>query len=286
MSSINIIGHGYVGSSISNTCMRNNIPYNIYDVNQHQYHKSLLSLVENSENSEHNIPHFYFICVPTPSQSNGECDTCIVQECIAELNSLITNTTRSYIIIKSTCLPGTSEKLQSLYPIIPIVFCPEFLKEKTFKEDAYNAKFALIGYPKPSVYIFNNLYFVDLSNLFIDLYKHNPSIKVIFKPSTECELFKYTLNVHLAVKVWYFNKIFDVSNSLEIDYNSMQELFKLDSRIGDYGTIVPGDHGRGFSGACLPKECRGMNQFLLDLNLDNSVLKNIIQENDTWTNNS
>ena len=38
-------------------------------------------------------------------------------------------------IIKSTVLPGTTEKLQKKYPHLNIIFSPEFLTERTAKLD-------------------------------------------------------------------------------------------------------------------------------------------------------
>jgi len=111
------------------------------------------------------------------------------------------------------------------------------------------------------------------------LYKHNFEIDILMKSYEECELFKYTVNNFLAVKVWYFNKIYDISESLDVDYQKLKQLFDLDPRISGYGLKVPGDHGRGFGGSCLIKDQNGMIKLLEKLEIDNTVLKAISNEN-------
>ncbi len=126
----------------------------------------------------------------------------------------------------------------------------------------------------------------DLMNNY--LYKHadKDNFQIIYKESTECELFKYTLNSYLAVKVWYFNKINDIAESLNINYDSLKELFPLDSRIGKYGTVVPGDHGRCYSGHCLVKDTKALCVLQQELKLDTSGLSSIIKDNDNMITNA
>jgi UDP-glucose 6-dehydrogenase len=148
------------------------------------------------------------------------------------------------------------------------VFCPEFLTEKNFKNDMYNADFVLLG--------FDNLENKDMiqttSDVMQVLYKHK-TIDVYHKSYEECEMFKYTINVYLSVKVWYFNEIYELCDKFGIDYSQFRkDLLPLEPRIGMSHTVVPGDHGRGFSGSCLPKETRGMRFLQGSLGIPNKVL--------------
>lgn len=294
---INIIGVGFLGGSIVNTLLENKVEFNAYDIVDYQnikchgkfnYFRCLSSLVVNSEvNDKINI---YFICVPTPSCENGECDTSIVKSVVEKLSELITR--KSIIIIKSTVAPGTTRTLNELYSseILDLVFCPEFLVEKFANEDMYNAKFALFGTNG------NKDLNVTLKSLFKNVvYKHHKlnffekilsgsfffriKFKTYFGSFEEMELFKYTVNNFLAVKVWYFNKIYDICKVLNVDYQEFKTLFPLDPRISGYGTRVPGDHGRGFHGHCLVKDQNGLINLLGKLQIDNSVLKAICNEN-------
>jgi len=275
--SINIVGMGFVGSAIGYIHEKNNVKYNVYDLQEKKggfeyFTSDIQDLIAHSE-AENDV-NYYFICVPTPSDSDGKCDTSIVELVISQLEKYTTK--RTVVLIKSTLVPGTCQSFVDKYKRVEIILNPEFLREATHKDDMYNADFVLIGSNN-----IENETFHQLTVMFKRLYSHKPDIEIISKTFEECELFKYTLNVHLAVKVWYFNKIYELTEKMGVKYESLKELFKLDPRIGDYGTKVPGPDGkRGYGLSCLPKETRGMSKLQERLGLDNSVLKYIIDENE------
>jgi UDPglucose 6-dehydrogenase len=275
MKSVSIIGYGFVGSAMGSLCERNNVNFNVYDItakNIPNYFNSLENLIEASENI--NNTNYIFVCVPTPIADDGSCDTSIVESVLSDLSRICKKDTCA--IIKSTVVPKTCRKFHKDYPSLDIVFCPEFLREVTYKEDIYNAEFILLGLPGK----YTDTKYTALVNVFRTLYAHNWQIAVLYRSYEECEMFKYCLNTYLAVKISYFNKVFDVCKKIGVDYSRLRELFALDKRIGDYGTIVPGpDRKRGFGGHCLIKETSGMIKFLEELELDNTILKNILDEN-------
>ena len=84
----------------------------------------------------------------------------------------------------------------------------------------------------------------------------------------------------MAVKVWYFNEIYEIADKLGLDYQTFKTMFPLDPRIGEYGTRVPGPDGKfGYGLSCLPKETSGMMKLQEELGIDNQVLKEIIKRN-------
>ena len=278
---INIVGYGYVGSALGFLCKENKVDFCVFDVVAKTEAKAircfdkLNELVKYSEQC--NQENVYFICVPTPSGDDGSCDTTIVESVIKQIQGLATKNTN--IIIKSTVQPGTCRKLHDQFGSekIQITFCPEFLKERTFQEDMYNASFCLLGTESGKGGD-------TIKNVINRLYAHKSQLKqpfeILVQSYEECELFKYTLNVYLAVKVWYFNEIHDVAERLNVRYSQLSQLFRLDPRIGFSHTDVPGPDGRrGFGGKCLPKETRGMAFLQSELGLDNSVLSRILQRN-------
>lgn len=275
--SINIIGYGYVGGAVGYLCGKNNIKFNVCDLGDksgpYNYFTSQLELLVGFSESKNDI-NYYFIAVPTPSKEDGSCDISIITSVLTKLNNLVTKKTR--VIIKSTLVPGSCETFNKTYKNIDIILSPEFLREATFKDDMYNAEFVLVGLP-PNTKMED---YTEILNLFKHLYVHNKDIDIYMKSYEECELFKYTLNVHLAVKVWYFNEIYEITERLGIDYTKLKTMFKLDKRIGDYGTNVPGSDGKfGYGLSCLPKETRGMMKLQENLGIDNKVLKEIIKRN-------
>lgn len=223
---INIIGVGFLGGSIANTLIKNKVNFNAYDITDYQnikchgkfnYFRCLSNLVLNSEVNNNNKVNVYFICVPTPSCENGECDTSIVKSVVKRLSELITK--KSIIIVKSTVSPGTTRKLNENYSseILDIVFCPEFLREKFAKEDMYNAKFALFGTNgnvdleifldvlfKNVIYKHRNLNFFE--KMFPKSIFTRTKFETHFGSFEEMELFKYTVNTFLATKIIFFNE--------------------------------------------------------------------------------
>lgn len=275
---INIIGYGYVGGAIGHLCKNNNVHFCTYDVIQKDEKRAIL----NSDNLEelvkyselYNEDNVYFICVPTPSKDTGECDITIVDHVISQLYKYVKSES-NIVIIKSTVQPGTTRKLYQKYnDKLDMIFCPEFLKEHTYKDDMYNADFCLIGTAKDE----SNIQ-IKACDVMRTVYKHK-ELEIICKSYEECELFKYTINVFLAVKVWYFNEINEVCERMDIPYKNLQQLFKLEPRIGESHTDVPGhDKHYGFGGKCLPKETLAMKYFQESLGLNNEVLSSIMKRN-------
>jgi nucleotide sugar dehydrogenase len=280
--SVNIIGYGFVGSAIGYLCKKNKISFNVCDLNdkQDEYQFKTDDVSEIVKHSEaENETNFYFIAVPTPANEDYTPNVSIVDNVLNQLDKNATKTT--YAIIKSTLCPGSCQKFCDKYNNIKVILCPEFLRESSYHDDIYNAQFVLLGVTKEQVYA--HLGYNDVILLFRDLYCHNIDIPVYVKSYEECELFKYTLNVYLAVKVWYFNEIYEVCDKLGVQYDSLKTLFRLDERIGKYGIEVPGPDGKfGYGLSCLPKETKGMMTLQGNLGIDNDVLKHIIKRNNAF----
>jgi UDP-N-acetyl-D-mannosaminuronate dehydrogenase len=127
---VNILGYGYVGGAIGHLCKSNNVPFCTYDVIEKDEElavknfSNIDTLINFSEHSnEHNV---YFICVPTPPDSDtGECDITIVESVMKELYEKSSKSTS--IIIKSTVRPGTSRILSDKYGAkLNVVFSASF----------------------------------------------------------------------------------------------------------------------------------------------------------------
>lgn len=274
---INIIGYGYVGSALGHVCAVNGVPFCTYDIIKREDPMSLGNFDKLNElvmySESKNERNVYFICVPTPNRESGECDTSTISSILSDLSKMCTR--RTYVIIKSTVEPGTCRRFSNEFgtELLSIAYCPEFLREKTFREDMYDAKFALLGFNKLEESPFE-------ADIMRWIYNHNKSIEVIDRTYEQCELFKYTINVYLSVKVWFFNEVDSLCNKLNVDYSDLQSLFRLDDRIGESHTDVPGHDGkRGFGGKCLPKETRAMRYLQQTLGIDDTILSKILERN-------
>src|SRR3989338_317347 len=81
-----------------------------------------------------------FIAVPTPTTPEGY-DYSIVKKVLQHVGK------GKIAVIKSTLLPGTTEKLQKLYPDIFVMHSPEFLTARTAARDAANPDRNIVGIP-------------------------------------------------------------------------------------------------------------------------------------------
>jgi nucleotide sugar dehydrogenase len=249
---VNICGLGFVGGSISYICKKNDIKYSVYDVITKDdsdaigIFNDISKFVKNSEAQNEN--NFYFISVPTPSRESGECNTSIVENVIDSLYK--EHSKKTFVLLKSTVQPGTCRKLHNQYSSenFKIVFVPEFLTERRANLDMYEAKFAMFGTHDGNEEL-------DVVQLFKQIYKHNDNLEIVNRKYEACEIFKYTINVFLGVKVWFFNEVYEICEKFDIKYNDLRDLLPLDPRIGMSHTMVPGPDGMfAFGLKCFLKE--------------------------------
>jgi UDPglucose 6-dehydrogenase len=181
---------------------------------------------------------FAFVCVPTPSDEQGRCDTSIVEEVVTWIESEI-------IVIRSTVPPGTSRMLAERYGK-RVVFQPEYGPGATPDhpfQDVRDVNWAILGGPR------------EWTVPVCDLYKTVLRSDLVIQQTdaSTAELAKYMENAYLAMKVAFCNEFYDIAERMDVDYNELRELWLLDPRIGRGHTWVH-PHDRGFGGPCLPKD--------------------------------
>jgi len=205
-----------------------------------------------------------FICVPTPMNKDGSCNTDIVEGIIKDINDIVVERQCSnrIVVIKSTVPPGTTERLNKECENIQIVFNPEFLTEANFIEDFKNQDRIIIGGPRPAS--------TKIRQLF---YKAFPNAHIIKTGSTTAEMVKYMTNTFLATKVSFANEIYNICCRLGIDYDKVTEYATLDERLGHSHWSVPGPDGKkGFGGSCFPKDINALIHLAGELELCTEVL--------------
>ena len=128
---IGVIGRGFVGGAITNGFENQGHEVLVHDT-------KLNTKIENVLESR-----LLYICVPTPSSEDGSCNTDIVESVLVELSELNYD---GSVCIKSTIVPGTTQKFRQQFNNLNISFVPEFLREKTAVEDfLYNNNVLVIG---------------------------------------------------------------------------------------------------------------------------------------------
>ena len=254
---IGIIGQGFVGNAVFQT-FKNFYDIFTYDIKNELSNSSLEKIKRTCE--------IVFICVPTPMNSDGSCNSTIVESVIEDFS----DTKNKILINKSTVIPGTTSMLNKKYVNNKIIFNPEFLTERNAVEDFKNQERIIIGGPRPSTSIVKSIF----SKVF-------PSAQIIKTGSKHAEMIKYFTNCFLATKVSFANEIYDICNKLELDYDKVIEYSLGDKRIGNSHLNVPGPDGDfGFGGHCFPKDLSALIKLSEDLGTTNNVLKSVLNTND------
>jgi len=117
------------------------------------------------------------------------------------------------ITIKSTVLPGTIDKIQSIYPDRFFFHSAEFLAERSAAEDVANPTRNVVGYTELSK---------PYAQEVIDLLPESPHNFIV--TAKESELGKYMSNVLLTIKLITANMFYDVCEVKGIDYQKVKDI--------------------------------------------------------------
>ncbi len=172
------------------------------------------------------------------------------------------------IVIKSTVLPGTTERMQKDYPQHKFLFNPEFLTEISADQDMNYPDRQLIGTTEES-------YTVALDVM--HLLPMAPFERVM--RAREAEMVKYFSNTWFSTKVIFANQMYDLCDALEIDYDIVKEGAAADKRIGRTHLEVFHKGYRGYGGKCLPKDTRALIQLGDQLGVEMALLKRVEELN-------
>ena len=235
---IGIIGYGFVGQAVQYSFMTQNVETFIVDPKYDD--NTLDDLVEWN-------PGLIFVCLPTPSNNDGSIDASLVRNTVKNLKSRL----NTFIIIKSTITPKIVSEITSQE--FNIAYVPEFLSEGNAKFDMVNSDFMVIGTNFDTAYD-------QVINYYEKYSMCKKGINYINVTPTEASFVKYTINTFLAMKTAYFNELYYLADSVDVNYQNILKGVLADSRIGSSHTKIPGPDGKfGFGGACFPKD---LNAFI------------------------
>lgn len=213
---------------------------------------------------ELNKADFIYVCLPTPSNPDGSCNTDIVEGAIKEIKG------NKVIIIKSTVPVGTTDKLQTEHLQHKFLFNPEFLTELTADQDMCYPDRQIVGYTKKSFTIAKDI---------IQQLPLAPFERIV--PAKEAEMCKYVGNSWFSTKVIFANQIYDLCEKLEIDYNTIRDLASADKRIGRTHLEIWHKGYRGFGGKCLPKDTKAIISFAEKNGINMELLRLVDKINET-----
>lgn len=253
---IGIVGFGYVGKAI----------YHLFELHYIQkFHDPNYQF--SSPKEDINDCDVAFVCVPTPSKSDGSCDISIVEECVSWIQAPL-------IILKSTVSPGTTDYLSKKYSK-RIVFSPEYCGESSywtpykFHKDIIESPFFIFG-GSPQA-----------TSECVDLFLPVTGPVKIYRQTTAmaAEIAKYMENCFYATKISFCYDIARLAEKAGIDFNEVRELWLLDPRINPMHTAVFKDNEYPFSGKCLPKDLEALLSWGKQIGYEPHILKAVSEFN-------
>ena len=244
---VGVIGNGFVGESQA-FAFSPTTDLRIYDLDP---------LKSSHKRSDIDECDYIFVCVPTPMRKSGAQDLSYIEKVF---ESAVEG---PVYIIKSTVLPGTTSTLQKKYPNLKIVFCPEFLTERTAKLDMLTqARIVLGGRTEDTAAVYT---------LFEQRFRNK---HIIQTDSTTAELIKYMNNSFFATKVSIINEFKLLSDAIGANWKDALYGFASDGRIGDSHLHVPGPDGKlGYGGTCFPKDVNALLMFADEYDVDLNTIK-------------
>ena len=197
------------------------------------------------------------VCVSTPQHPHGGCHMNNVYEVIEDASNVP-------ILIKSTISIEGWKMLSHAFPNKQMTFSPEFLRAATAIEDFRNNDTILLGGGNTGFW----------ADIFVTAMG---KININIAEAQELILAKYARNSFLALKVAYFNQLYDLCNKLNIDYEQVRKYTIIDDRIGESHTTITEE--RGFGGHCFPKDVNALIATAKRDNVDLSILKDAVEYN-------
>ena len=251
---IGVIGQGFVGNAIYQKFKKYYKVFT-YDLQLKLCNSDLEEILQRCK--------IIFVCLPTPMNKDGSCNLDILEGALKEINDQTTIDDR-IVVIKSTIIPGSTDKNNNTYKNIEIVFNPEFLTEANAIDDFENQTRILLGGSVKAT--------TKLKQLYSAVFRNTP--KIIKTDAKSAELVKYVTNTFLSTKVSFANEMYKICKALELDYDKIIEMATLDPRLGDSHWGVPGPDGDfGYGGHCFPKDLDAILSLCRDLNINTNVLK-------------
>ena len=216
-----------------------------------------------------------FICVPTPThQETGRADLTILRSVVEKMNVVqCSGNNVGAIVIKSTVPPRVVYDMAERYFMLQFVSNPEFLTERTARDDFVDPARIVIGEPSGGSVA---------ADIVVDLYERLcPTVPIVFCTHNEAALIKYASNCFFAAKLSFFNELKQICDRTPARYDTVRQGVVDSGWVSPMHTSVPGPDGDvGFGGKCFPKDVQALAQYAHDLNIHPVMLMATLVKND------
>jgi UDPglucose 6-dehydrogenase len=250
MAEVGIIGEGWVGRS-----MKEMFPAAwVYDEPRKIGSRALINECE-----------LAFVCVPTPNREDGALDTSIVEEVVGWCDAEV-------IVIRSTCQPGTADRLKKLGK--RIVTQPEYLGESVAHPllDQGERPFMILGGDKADTR--------KVIEAYQEVYNANINIRQV--TNLEAEVIKLSENRAIAYKVAQCQELYDACQSAAVDYYTVRDaVYGDDPRFNLWFSFVYPEK-RGMDSKCIPKDVIAWAAWAETVGYDPQITNALLAKNKEW----
>ena len=213
-----------------------------------------------------------FVCVGTPSRSNGSLDLAYLRRVAGDIGQAIRRRRSPIpVVVRSTVLPGTTR--QVLLPdleraagrAVAVAVYPEFLREGTAIRDYREPPKVVVGALDEAVR--------DL----VTPVAARPGAPLVQTDLELAEMAKYADNAWHALKVTFANEIGSLAKAQGLDGHAVMDILCADTTLNLSPVYLR--PGFAFGGSCLPKDVRALRYQGRGLDLDLPVLNAILPSN-------
>ena len=225
--------------------------------------------------------HMIWVCVGTPSSPDGDVNLNSVETVIRQIAHLLrTIPDRPLIVLRSTCLPGTTaeriiplleqESSLTVGKDIDVVFHPEFLREGSAIKDFHEPPKIVVGEATAGA-----------GDVLLKVYE-DCAAPVFRLGLGEAEMVKYCDNLFHALKITFANEVGALAKSAGLDARKVAEVFCADTKLNISPRYLR--PGPAFGGSCLPKDLRAMRRLAALKSLRIPMLEKVLESNEDQIN--